>query len=223
MTMGPDDGVHGFGGSVREDRQSDVPGGESGADFEISAISADSRARVEPAAVWTEIAALKPWVRNPKKITDADVRRVVQSIRRFGFGAPIVARKADREVMAGHARLLAAQELGLRRVPVRYLDLDPADAHLYALADNKLAEFSEWEDEEVAEILSEYSEEDARIAGFDEKELDKLGKSIAEGDEPEPVDMGEQFSILIECRSEKEQVDLLSRFQAEGLQCRALT
>ena len=44
------------------------------------------------------------------------------------------------EIIAGHTRWKAAKELGLDRVPVRYLDLDPADAHLLAIADNRVAE-----------------------------------------------------------------------------------
>ena len=70
---------------------------------------------------------------------------MAKSIKRFGFGAPIVARRADDEVIAGHTRLAAAVALGLTKVPVRFLDLDPADAHLLALADNKLNEHASWE------------------------------------------------------------------------------
>jgi len=90
----------------------------------------------ETAAVWVPVEQLKPWAQNPRK-NDAAVATVVESIRRFGFGAPLLARKADGELIAGHTRLKAALKLGLPKVPVRYLDLDPTDAHLLALADNK--------------------------------------------------------------------------------------
>jgi hypothetical protein len=32
----------------------------------------------------------------------------------------------------------------------------------------------------------------------------------------------EQFAIVVECKSEREQLDLLERFSDEGLTCRAL-
>jgi hypothetical protein len=32
----------------------------------------------------------------------------------------------------------------------------------------------------------------------------------------------EQYLVLVTCRDEKQQVELLARFQAEGLECRAL-
>ena len=66
----------------------------------------------------------------------------------------------------------------MTRVPVRYLDLDPADAHLLALADNKLNEIAEWDTAAVAAILSEYGLDDAAIAGWDSAELDKMAAEM---------------------------------------------
>lgn len=140
--------------------------------------------KAEPAAEWVERSALKPWGKNPRK-NDRAVKAVVESIRRFGFGAPILARRADGEVIAGHTRLKAAEALGLERVPVRYLDLDPAEAHLLALADNKLGEQAEWINADVASILSEYSLDDAALAGWDSNELDKIAAELAPAPQPE--------------------------------------
>lgn len=142
---------------------------------------ATSRARpqdvTEAAAEWVPRSALKPWGQNPRR-NDKAVPAVVASIKRFGFGAPIIARRADGEVIAGHTRLKAAEVLGLERVPVRFLDLDPADAHLLALADNKLNEKAEWDAHLVAEVLSGYGLDDAELAGWDQAELDKLGGAL---------------------------------------------
>lgn len=152
----------------------------------------------EAAAVWVSRSALKPWGKNPRK-NDAAVAKVVESIKRFGFGAPIIARSADGEVIAGHTRLRAAEALGLDRVPVRYLDLDPAEAHLLALADNKLGEVAEWDAGAVASILSEYGLEDAALAGWDSKELDTLAASLDPG-EPAVDDVEPDVSKAEELR-----------------------
>jgi len=141
----------------------------------------DSPASVEAAAVWVDRKSLVPWGKNPRK-NDAAVKKVVESIKRFGFASPIIARRENNEVIAGHTRLKAAEVLGLDRVPVRYLDLDPAEAHLLALADNKLNEVAEWIPADVASILSEYSLEDAELAGFDSKELDALASELGAED-----------------------------------------
>lgn len=127
----------------------------------------------EAAAEWVDLDSLTAWDKNPRKNDDA-AKDVAKSIKRFGFAAPIVARKANREIIAGHTRAKAAQILGLKKVPVRFVDLDPAEAHLLALADNKLNEKAEWDDKLLGEVLSEFSLDDAALAGWDSKELDKM-------------------------------------------------
>lgn len=129
----------------------------------------------EPAAVWVPINDLRPWLGNPRTNADA-VDKVAESIERFGFGAPILARQADRQVIAGHTRLLAAKKLGLTHVPVRLLELDPADAQLLALADNRLGELAEWDEDALARVLEELkaANADLEATGFDSGEIDRL-------------------------------------------------
>lgn len=150
----------------------------------------------EAAAVWEDIGKLKAWAANPRDNADA-IAQVAASIKRFGFSSPIIARRADGEVIAGHTRLEAARRLGLRTVPVRYMNLDPAEAHLLAIADNKLGEIAAWKAPELAAELSKFSLEDAAFAGFDQKALDKLASGVmraldtvdaAEGDDEERIE-----------------------------------
>ncbi len=143
--------------------------------------TASSPVPLEAAAIWVPIGELSQWESNPRK-NDAAVDKVADSIKRFGFGAPLLARP-NGELIAGHTRLKAALKLGLDRVPVRYLDLDPADARLLALADNKLAEFAEWDEALLAEILRELDPAEAAIAGFDAKEIADLLAGIASPEE----------------------------------------
>lgn len=135
----------------------------------------------EPAAEWVDIKALTPWRDNPRKNEHA-VEAVAESIKRFGFAAPIIAR-TDGEVIAGHTRLKAAQALGLDRVPVRYMDLDPADAKLLALADNKVGELAEWDDDRLSDILNELHADGVDLDGLGFS-LEELGEIMALGAEP---------------------------------------
>ncbi|HVY62849.1 MAG TPA: DNA modification methylase [Planctomycetota bacterium] len=158
---------------------------------EIKARNETVHATGEPAAIWVALDDLKPWDKNPR-LNDQAVDRVAESIKRFGFGAPILARRADKEVIAGHTRLKAARKLGLDRVPVRFLDLDPADAHLLSLADNKLGEIAEWDDEGLAAVLRELQAEDMDLGDFEMAgfEGDALAELLAEeggGGNPDAV------------------------------------
>lgn len=180
----------------------------------------DSRALHEAAAVWVDRRSLVPWGKNPRK-NDAAVKKVVESIRRFGFASPIIARRENNEVIAGHTRLKAAEVLGLDRVPVRYLDLDPAEAHLLALADNKLNEVAEWIPADVASILSEYSLEDAELAGFDSSAIDALANELGAEDAPSELG-GLLYKVVVECDDEQQQAEILQRLEAEGFKCQPL-
>ena len=137
----------------------------------------------EVAAVWADVATLHPDPRNPRD-NAAAIEKVAASIKRFGFAAPIVARLADGTVIAGHTRLAAAKTLGLDRVPVRFVDLDPADARLLNLADNRLGEIATWRTDDLGALLQELHDEglDLGVAGFDDDELaDLLGELGGEG------------------------------------------
>lgn len=141
----------------------------------------------DAAAEWVSVEELTPWSENPRH-NEAAIARVAESIRRFGFGAPIVARKADGEIIAGHTRYQAALRLGLKSVPTRLLDLDPAEAHLLAIADNKLAEVADWDDPALAGVLREFTTVDAELAGFSLAELEKL---TADGEPAEELNPAE--------------------------------
>jgi DNA modification methylase len=158
----------------------------------------------EAAAVWVDIADLHPWDANPRDNAKA-IAEVAKSIRRFGWGAPIVANKRDGEIIAGHTRYAAAQKLKLDRVPVRWLDLDPADAHALALADNKVGEIATWDDATLGQVLRDLRDADESLladTGFSDEELARLMGEVAPTvlepeDEPAEVDeRGPVHSVL---------------------------
>ena len=146
----------------------------------------------EKAAVWEDINVLVPWSDNPRHNQSA-IQSVADSIRRFGFASPIIAREADKMIIAGHTRLEAAKSLGLDRVPVRYLDLDPADAKMLALADNKIGEIADWDEAALEKIIDELSlsADDMADLGWNTSELDDLFESDFDAADEEPVHVDE--------------------------------
>src|SRR5205085_8170045 len=85
-------------------------------------------ATVEHQIVQVPIDELKPDPANPRKISDAELDSLTRSLREFGFVQPVLARRYDHLVVGGHQRLVAARRLGMKTVPVIYLDLDPNQA-----------------------------------------------------------------------------------------------
>lgn len=110
---------------------------------------------------------LTPYTKNAKIHPAEQVEHIANSIQQFGFRQPIVV-DADNVVIIGHGRLLAAQKLGLEKVPVvKADDLTEAQIKALRLADNKTNE-SEWDleflDSELLELQGDINMEDF---GFD--------------------------------------------------------
>lgn len=145
------------------------------------------RKRKEPAAVWVKLSKLLPWVGNPRK-NDPAVIFAVESVKRFGWGAPLVARKANGEILAGHTRIKAAFQLGLKEVPVRYLDLSEKEAHAYAIADNKIGEIAEWHEPKLLLALKEVGLDAAtmKVLGFEEDQIARFMHLAEPSFEPSP-------------------------------------
>ena len=184
----------------------------------------------ESAAEWVPLATLHEWRANPDKPTAKDVRDVARSIKRFGFTEPIIARKANGEICAGHSRFLAAKRLKMERVPVRFMDLSEDEAHAYALADNKLASNRErdWRGDEVSAVMRELADKGVELeigTGFSD---DELGAILREDDQSDLIEQNapdtrvkSKFIVQVTCKDERGQAKLLERLQAEGYKVRA--
>jgi DNA modification methylase len=129
--------------------------------------------KTETIATWTNRTELVPWEDNPR-INEHVVQEIADSIRRWGWTNPILARRENNMVIAGHTRLKAAEVLGLTEVPVRFLDVDPVEARLLAIADNKLGERATWDDDLLRKVLSDHDIADLDGLGFELEELEQL-------------------------------------------------
>src|SRR5271168_2913580 len=120
---------------------------------------------------------LIPKVNNPRTHSREQVANIAASIREWGWTNPILV-GADNDVIAGHARLLAARKLGMEEVPVIVLrHLSPAQRRALVIADNQLAIAGAGWDEETLRIEpATLHEEDYNLdlVGFDDVELARL-------------------------------------------------
>lgn len=111
------------------------------------------------------LADITPYENNPRNNEDA-VKKVANSIKKFGFNQPIVVDK-DNVIIVGHTRYLAAQELDLTEVPVIVAgNLSDEQARAYRLADNKTGELAGWDFEKLALELEQIEDIDMGDFGF---------------------------------------------------------
>lgn len=138
-------------------------------------------------------ASLKPYANAPRRHAKDKIRRLRDNINEFGFVVPLLV-DGDGVVIAGHARLMAATELGLEIVPIiRVTHLTETQAKAFRIADNRLVELAEWDS---AVLAMEFEAiigggVDLDLTGFSVPEID-LVFSDAENDtndEPEEAEV----------------------------------
>jgi len=162
--------------------------------------------------------------RNARKHDEQNVAAIAASLQRFGQRKPIVANRANKQIEAGNGTLLAAQTLGWSQLAVVWVEDDPAAATGFAVADNRTAELAAWDEEILADLLSETREELGDL--YDELLLDEFdaaedddGQAAAETSQAVP----DAFQVVVDCRDEADQKRLYERLQKEGRNCRLLT
>ena len=143
---------------------------------------------------------LRPYPRNPRRHSDAQIAQIAGSIAQFGFNSPILI-DSKGNIIAGHGRYLAALKLGLETVPVIVLDhLSETEKRAYLLADNKLAELSSFDDDQLRAELAELRDSDIDLGalGFSDDELRVL---LADAEVPD-ADAGAQEEEIPEAPAE---------------------
>jgi DNA modification methylase len=137
---------------------------------------------------WIPLAELQPCASNPRIHSRRQIAQIARSIETFGFVVPVLL-DAGGQVLAGHGRMAAAKLLGCTEVPAISLDhLTDAQAKAFMIADNRLTENSEWDDQLLAEHLRELSNLEldfsVEVTGFDVGEIDlRIGALDSEADE----------------------------------------
>ena len=108
------------------------------------------------------LSEIKPYEFNPRKNEKA-IEKVAASLREFGWKQPIVVDQQN-VVLAGHTRLAAAISLSYQVAPVVVAEgLTDAQKAAYRIADNKTAEYSEWDKDLLQQEFSRLMELDADL------------------------------------------------------------
>lgn len=124
------------------------------------------------------LTTLTPAARNARRHSDKQIEQVAASIRHFGFTNPIIIER-NGTIVAGHARFEASKALGIADVPtIQISHLTAAELSAYRLADNRIAENSDWDPEilrsEIEELVDIEARYDIEITGFSTTEIDLL-------------------------------------------------
>jgi ParB-like chromosome segregation protein Spo0J len=129
---------------------------------------------------WWPIERLVPHIGNPRKLTDRAVVTLAAILKEFGWQQVIVADKKD-VIVAGHTRRLAAMLNGWEVAPVHMAkNLTAAQCDAYRIADNRVAEESDWNEELLAAQLLKLEKQayDLALTGFSEAEQNQYLREL---------------------------------------------
>ena len=118
---------------------------------------------------------ITPYENNPR-VNEGAVEQLAKIIEQLGFRNPAVLNK-DKVVIEGHTRLLAVKKLGWETMPcIIATDLTPEQEQALRIADNKIAEIAEWDDDKLKVELAALQEAgfDLSLLAFGDDELEDL-------------------------------------------------
>lgn len=133
--------------------------------------------------------SLTPYKNNAKLHPQEQIDQIKKSITEFGMNDPIAVWGENNLIVEGHGRLIACQQLGIKKVPVIRLDaLSEDERRAYTLTHNKLTMNTGF-DEEMLKIELGEIDFDMGGLGFD-LELEELNLNddaeLIEDEVPEP-------------------------------------
>lgn len=133
------------------------------------------------------VAGLIPYARNARQHSPPQVAKIAASIREWGWTMPVLIAE-DATIIAGHGRVLAAQQLGLDDVPCMVArGWTEAQRRAYVIADNQLTLAGDWDEDMLSAELGdiETSGFELGLLGFDADELAGLMDGVDTGDDGE--------------------------------------
>jgi ParB-like chromosome segregation protein Spo0J len=160
---------------------------------------------------------IKPYKNNAKLHPKEQIQQIKNSILEFGFKDPIAI--WNDTIVEGHGRLLAAQELGYKELPViRLDDLTDEQRKAYTLAHNKLTMNSDFDLDILTAELDDITDIDMSDFGFDlDYDIDEEDKLTKE------ANFDDSISVVIECNGEAQAEEIYNKLTEEGYVCRIST
>ena len=136
---------------------------------------------------------------NPNHHPEKQIELLGDIIFRTGWRQPITISNQSGCIVKGHGRLAAAKLKGWCNVPVDYQDYSNQDEE-YAdlIADNRLAELSEIQEDMMAELINSFENPDILdLTGYNAEEINDILNSLTEEDEEEEPEEEEKFPTTI--------------------------
>lgn len=142
----------------------------------------------------------------------------------IGYIRSVTVNKRTGHVVDGHARITLALRSGVKELPVEYVDLSEDEEAKALLTLDPIAAMAAADREKLDDLLRQTQSDDARMVALlaDIAAREGLYESVPEPGDAATETISENWAIMIDCKDERQQTELLTRLTKEGYQCRAL-
>ena len=160
----------------------------------------------------------KNWRTHPKAQKDA----LKGLLAEIGFAGAVLARETQQGLMLidGHLR---TETMTDAEIPVLVLDVDESEADKILATFDPISAMAESDAAALDALLRDVQTSNEAVANMLTQSAEDAGLIDKEKESEDFSDVEEQvFNVLVTCKNEEEQAQLLERLSSEGLSCRSL-
>lgn len=146
-----------------------------------------------------KIEKLKPNPANPNKHPAEQIKKLAQNIESLGWRNPITVSKLSGFIVKGHGRLMAAQLMNYKEVPVDYQEYASKDEETAdLLADNRIQELSTTDKKALLQCFEDYDNGAIpfELSGYSDDEYGELASAFDEFEKKEKAETPEETTEL---------------------------
>jgi hypothetical protein len=142
---------------------------------------------------------LIPYARNARKHDARQIAEIAAAIVEWGWTAPVLVDDGGR-IIAGHGRVMAAQQLAIPEIPVIVArGWTEAQKRAYALADNEIAAHSSWDKKLLRVELVDLAAQavDLSLIGFDAADIATIDPTAGELPQALQLEPAREYCVVM--------------------------
>lgn len=167
---------------------------------------------------------------HPRNVNQGDVGAIHESVNANGFYGAVIVQRSTGNILAGNHRWLTAKQQKATEIPVIWVDVDDETAVRILLADNRTTRLGVDDDQALIALLMELQSSTGSIAGtgYSTDDLAEMiaamssGASEQQPGEDESSRLKEKWELIVTCRDEAHQVEIMQLLMDMGVECKAL-
>ncbi len=170
------------------------------------------------------MSSVRPHPENPR---EGDIGDIFESIKENGFWGHIVCQRSTGFILIGNHRYLAAMQIGMKKIPVVWVEVDDDRARRIMLRDNRSSDKASYNLQRLVETLTDLettTELKLGATGFEPEDLNDLINDLTRAatrrdpDEEKPKKQKgeEKLAIVLVCENEDQQAEMFEEITSLG-------